>query len=416
VSIDSRQPARQSSMGRDDWERRTYPDMEAVGSKATGYGVVVLLLLAVVVLCATGFFVVRVLFFDSAPAPLPGAVTQTGEPSTPGPQSTNTAGIPGTAQSTITPQQGYINTLVTVMGQGWWPGEPVFVFVRSRQEGTGSGYAYAAAVADDRGAFRTAFTFPNEKRWIGEEWADVIARGSRSGFEAISRFTLVAPTATETPPLPTARPTLPATDTPWPSDTPVATSSPTPTPTPDTIITDWRGEYFANPTLSGDPLYVRNDVTIDFNWGEGSPDPRIPWDRFSARWTRFWFYPKGFYRFTIWSDDGVRLWIDDQLMVDEWHDGVLAPFTFDLYLPRGQRSLRLEYYENTGGAMARLSWAQIEPPTPTASPTPTWTLTPTFTPSPTDTATPTLTFTPTPSPTPTETPTETPTPTAFPIP
>jgi PA14 domain len=397
-------------MERDGWGRRTYSDMEPVGSKATGYGVVVLLLLAVAVLCATGFFVVRVLFFNSTPAVLPAGVTQTETPSTPGPQSTETASLPGTAQETVSPQQGYINTLVTVTGQGWWPGEPVFVFVRSRQEGTGSGYAYAAAVADERGAFRTAFTFPNEGRWIGEEWADVIARGSRSGFEAITRFTLVAPTATATLPPPTARPTIPATYTPWPSATPVDTDTPTPTPTPNMIITDWRGEYFANPGLSGQPLYVRNDVTVDFNWGGGSPDPRIPGDHFSARWTRWWSFSKGWYRFTILSDDGVRFWIDDQLVVDEWHDSMLTPYSVDLYLPKGQHSLRLEYYENTGGAMVRLSWAKIEPPTPTPSPTPTWTLTPTFTPWPSDTPTATPTDTPSPSPTPSETPT------AFPIP
>lgn len=423
MSFDSMQPNRESPTDGDDWGRQTYSQEEPPASGTAGYAVALLLFLALVVLCVAGYIVVRVLFSDSPPATLPAFVAQTGVSVTfsAEPQATGAVGTPGTVQVTINPRQGYIDTLVTVTGQGWWPGEPVFVFLRSRGEGDQPGYAYAAAVADDGGKFYTAFTFPNEMRWIGEEWADVIARGTRSGLEATSRFTLVVPTPTNTLPPPTPRPTLPRTDTPWPSHTPTAS----PTPTPDIIISDWRGEYFANPVLAGNPVYIRNDVAIDFNWGGGSPDPRIPDDQFSVRWTRQQSFSEGFYRFSISSDDGVRFWIDGQLFLDEWHDSVLTPYSFDLYLPQGQRSLQLEYYENVGGAMIRLTWAQIEPPTVTPSPTPTPTDTPTATagptetpsptPTPTDTAsatpeptgtpTPTPTLTDTPSPTPTDTPT-----------
>jgi len=50
----------------------------------------------------------------------------------------------------------------------------------------GRGFSYAAAVADDAGNIRTAFTFPNEARWVGQAWADVIGRGTRSSMEAIT--------------------------------------------------------------------------------------------------------------------------------------------------------------------------------------------------------------------------------------
>ncbi|NIV29125.1 MAG: hypothetical protein GWN58_06325, partial [Anaerolineae bacterium] len=174
-------------------------------------------------------------------------------------------------------------------------------------------------------------------RWVGHDRADVIARGSRSGLEAITQFTLVAPTPTSTAPLPTARPTLPAGQTPGVSDTPAPTDTPTvtPTSTPDVIISDWLGEYFANPLVSGAPVLFRNDLTIGFNWGSGSPDPRIPVDQFSARWTRRQDFAAGFYRFTVMADDGVRFWIDGQLILDEWRDGVLLPYSLDLYLPQG---------------------------------------------------------------------------------
>jgi hypothetical protein len=415
---------RRSAADQDDWQRKTYYIEEASTSRSTPYAVLTLLLLAVIVLCTVGFFAVRVLFSSSTPVPLPASVAQTGLPPTSGSdlQSTSTVSAPGTVKLAINPQQGYVNTLVTVTGQGWWPGEPVFVFLRSQDEGEGPGYAYAAAVADDRGNVHTAFTFPNEMRWIGEELADVIARGTRSGMEAATRFTLVIPTPTSTAPLPTARPTLATTDTPWPTDTP----SLVPTPTPDIIITDWRGEYYANPALSGEPVYIRNDVKIDFNWGGGSPDPRIPVDRFSARWSRQQFFSQGLYRFSILPDDGVRFWIDGQLYVDEWHDSVLLPYSFDLYMPQGHHSLWLEYYENLGGAMVQVTWSAIEPPTatatltpvPTDTPLPTAkpTNTPTSTPVPTTTPTPTATFTSTPTSEPTATPTPTPSSTDTPSP
>ncbi len=414
MSMDPTQSKRQPSPEQDGWGRRIdYLEAPAVGRRG-GYGLVLVLLLGIAVLCVAGFFVVRVLFSESRPAPLPAYVTRTGSPPTgsASPQATRTGESPGTDQIAINPQQGYINTLVTVTGQGWWPGEPVFVFLRSRAEGDGQGYAYAAAVADDRGNFRTAFTFPNEMRWVGEEWADVIARGTRSGIEASIRFTLVVPTPTHTLPPPTARPTLARTDTPWPTETPLVL----PTPTPDIVISDWLGEYFSNATLAGNPVYIRNDVTIDFNWGANSPASEVPDDQFSARWTRQQFFQGRFYRFTILSDDGVRFWIDGQLVVDEWHDGTQGPLTFEPYLAQGEHSLRLEYYENLGGAMVRLAWVPIEAPTATPSHTPTSTASPTGTPSPTPSPTHTRTPTPTPTSTasPTSAPSDTPTPTRTP--
>jgi hypothetical protein len=292
---------------------------------------------------------------------------------------------------------------MTVFGEGWWPGEPVFVFLRSQREQEGPGYAYAAAVVDDRGRFRTALTFPNEARWIGEQVAAVIARGSRSGLEARTSFSLVAPTATNTLPPPTLRPTVEGTATPWPTHT--DTPSPTPTPTPTSTaatITDWRGEYFVGPALAGEPVLIRNDERIDFNWGADSPAPGIPADRFSVRWTRQQSLSEGYYRFTVMADDGVRLWIDGELIVDEWHDGLGSPYTFDAFAFGGQHPMRVEYYENTGGAMVRLAWAEIEPPTETPSPTPTWSTTPS--PTPTLTPSPTATSTPSPTSQPTEIP------------
>lgn len=121
----------------------------------------------------------------------------------------------------------------------------------------------------------------------------------------------------------------------------------------------WRGEYFANRSLSGSPALVRTDSNIDFDWGRGSPDSRIPVDNFSVRWTRSVYFDAGTYRFRVLVDDGARLWVDDQLLIDEWRDGSVRERTGDIYLSSGYHWLRLEYYENTGDARIRLTWERV---------------------------------------------------------
>lgn len=380
-------PARKS------WDWSQDPAEEESGG-GTRYFVVLLVLLAAIVVCVTGFFVARLLLSDRQPVALPGLATSTTLLPTAVPGSSPGAPASGSnpAQISIEPQQGYVGSLITVIGQGWWPGEPVFLFMRSPAEAEGAGYAYAAAVADDNGAIRTAFTFPDEMRWMNQAWAEILARGTRSQRQATARFALIVPTPTATLPPPTPGPTRLPTETPSPTSTGMA---PTATATPPASFPDWRGEYFANESLSGDPVVVRNDPAIDFNWVEGSPDPRLPADRFSTRWTRQIEFVEGTYRFVLSADDGVRLWIDGQLIVDEWRDGVLTDHAVDVYMSGGGHGLRLEYYENLGGAMVQLRWSQGAPPTSTSTPTPTWTPTTTPTPSstaslPTDTPVPTV--------------------------
>ena len=66
---------------------------------------------------------------------------------------------------------------------------------------------------------------------------------------------------------------------------------------------------------------VRKDVNVDFEWYDGSPDPVIQSDHFSARWTRTLYFSSGRYRFNVFHDDGAKLWIDGGLLINEWHYG-----------------------------------------------------------------------------------------------
>ncbi|MCL7454162.1 MAG: PA14 domain-containing protein, partial [Anaerolineae bacterium] len=118
----------------------------------------------------------------------------------------------------------------------------------------------------------------------------------------------------------------------------------------------WKGEYFDNRNLSGSPVLLRNDAGINFDWGTGSPGAGLPADGFSARWTRRLQFPAGQYRFIVDVDDGARLWVDNALIIDQWHDGI-GTYVGDVFLTEGQHTVRLEMYENTGKAMARLRWS-----------------------------------------------------------
>jgi cysteine-rich repeat protein len=120
------------------------------------------------------------------------------------------------------------------------------------------------------------------------------------------------------------------------------------------------GEYFDNQTLIEPPVLTRVDPFIDFDWGNGSPDPSIPDNSYSARWTGQ-IVPdfSESYTFYISIDDGGRLWIDDILVIDSWVDQAETEYpSSPIALTAGVPvDFKFEYYENGGGAKARLRWS-----------------------------------------------------------
>lgn len=120
-----------------------------------------------------------------------------------------------------------------------------------------------------------------------------------------------------------------------------------------------RGEYFNNPTLSGASVLTRVEA-IDFDWLDGSPaSGTVNTDWFSVRWTGEIEAPvSGTYVFSTVSDDGIRLSINGQSVIDNWTD---HPPTVDTGTPislnAGRYPITLEFYENGGGAQARLRWS-----------------------------------------------------------
>ncbi len=119
-----------------------------------------------------------------------------------------------------------------------------------------------------------------------------------------------------------------------------------------------KAEYFDNSDFTNLKV-TRTDSKIDFNWGNGSPDALIGADTFSARWTgQVEAKYSETYNFYTSSDDGVRLWVNNQLVIDKFVNQSLTEHTGNIALVAGQKyDIKLEYFDNTYSAISRLSWS-----------------------------------------------------------
>jgi hypothetical protein len=129
----------------------------------------------------------------------------------------------------------------------------------------------------------------------------------------------------------------------------------------------WYAGYWGNQALWWDPVVTMNEGGgfLDHHWVDLAPQDGLPADHFSSRFERTVHFGAGRWRFVLSSDDGVRFWIDDELVVDEWQDQV-ATFRREVDLSPGDHELRVEHYENGGWAFIRLSWEWV-PETTTLS-------------------------------------------------
>lgn len=108
--------------------------------------------------------------------------------------------------------------------------------------------------------------------------------------------------------------------------------------------------YFNNTTLSGNPVLTRNEGMIDYDFGNGSPATGINSDSFSIRFLKQHYFQAGTYKFDTISDDGVRLFIDGNTLIDKWIDQGRTPYSGTVNLTEGNHEIKLEYYEHGGGA------------------------------------------------------------------
>ncbi|KPK72363.1 MAG: hypothetical protein AMJ79_15755, partial [Phycisphaerae bacterium SM23_30] len=121
------------------------------------------------------------------------------------------------------------------------------------------------------------------------------------------------------------------------------------------------GEYYERDTTNPwqNLLMKRLDATVNFNWGDGSPDPSVPADQFMVRWTGQVEAPAtATYIFYTQTDDGVRLWVNNESIIDNWTDHSSTMDQGSIKLTAGQRyEIQLEFYENGGSAVCQLLWS-----------------------------------------------------------
>jgi hypothetical protein len=121
-----------------------------------------------------------------------------------------------------------------------------------------------------------------------------------------------------------------------------------------------KAQYFNSIDLNPNTLAIeRVDPTLNFDWGNESPATVVNRDNFSVRWTGQIKAPASeLFTFTTRSDDGIRLWVNGQKLIDVWND---HPPRFDrgsINLQAGQKyDIKVEYYERGGGAVAQLYWS-----------------------------------------------------------
>ncbi|MGH9800369.1 MAG: PA14 domain-containing protein, partial [Blastocatellia bacterium] len=117
----------------------------------------------------------------------------------------------------------------------------------------------------------------------------------------------------------------------------------------DVSADHWRGEYFNNDALTGQPAMVRDegDADLFFDWRGKSPDSAcgVKADGFSARWSRRVPFGSGSYRFEVTANRGARVFVDGKLLFDKWNSD--ASGSFDLQLGAGNHHVVFEY---RGGA------------------------------------------------------------------
>ena len=141
-------------------------------------------------------------------------------------------------------------------------------------------------------------------------------------------------------------------------------------------------KYYKNETAVGKPAFTRCEKRIDFDWGETGPSGTVgdtsstgtadsesdgKADRFSTRrsvgkthfsvrWDGQFQFGGGDYTFIATADDGIRVWVDGQVIIDEWRLQGATEFRATRNLTPGIHRVTVAYYQNAGGAVARLRW------------------------------------------------------------
>jgi len=251
-----------------------------------------------------------------------------------------------------TPSQVQPGTAMRVSGRDWRSGERVTIGLNLPGSQPQGSRPLTTALCDASGQFVALFSFPSDaalssqtELWIWAYSADL----ARIAHASVSYAAVAAPTPTPTAIL-----------SPTPSS-PAPTAQPTATLVLTQTVPVWKGQYYSNTTFSGGPALVRDDEVIDFRWGDNAPGSGLPADNFSVRWTGAWPFEAGNYRFFVELQDGVRMWLDGHIIIDQWHEGPGVLYSSDAYLDAAEHTLRVEYFSGRAFSSIRVWWEDLGP-------------------------------------------------------
>ncbi|MBX7212684.1 MAG: LysM peptidoglycan-binding domain-containing protein [Thermoflexales bacterium] len=133
---------------------------------------------------------------------------------------------------------------------------------------------------------------------------------------------------------------------------------PPPPPPPPQGAANWTASFYNNTTLSGAPVLIVGTGPIDFNWGTGSVGSGVQADNYTARFVTTYNFEAATYRFTAQVDDGIRMWVDDLLIFDQWREQSLRGYSIDIPMSAGTHNIRVEYLELTGISAVKVGWGK----------------------------------------------------------
>lgn len=123
---------------------------------------------------------------------------------------------------------------------------------------------------------------------------------------------------------------------------------------------NWTAQYYNNTTLSGEPVDVRTGLAgVNFNYGTGAPGGSVNPDNFSIRFSSTQTFAGASYEFVASSDDGIRVFIDGELLLDRYVTRPLTTDRFTRTMTAGTHSLVVEYFDSVENASVQFQWFQV---------------------------------------------------------
>jgi hypothetical protein len=127
---------------------------------------------------------------------------------------------------------------------------------------------------------------------------------------------------------------------------------------PDAAVGTFTGCYYGDQNFNKLQV-VRNDSRINFNWSNAAPDPSMDHEHFSVRWQGVFNFDAAEYQFTATADDGIRVYVDGQLLLDGWRDQWPTTYTAVKAISAGSHLVRVDYYQGILGATAVFDWYKL---------------------------------------------------------